>query len=257
MGSGHAIVSLLDQVQADPHDQAQQQYDVLTNADAATQTLVTEATPKDGDKRKERADWWRRLIEGPFAHESGGLFEHPAILAAVHAIEDYTARGEKVLVFGRFTKPLRALTELLNAREMLRCLQDGRSWPQSGVHSEEKIAVRIAHRQLRCTLDISELDASLEKQYLALGRRRERLRERIVERIEAGIGDGNRHTRDILTAARSVAGDETRAYLARALDELLEADTEPSDKACAGAFNDLLAALRVRDDVDFERHGEF
>ena len=141
----------------------------------------------------------------------------------------YCERPE-VLVFGRFTKPLRALTELLNAREMLRCLQDGRSWPQSGVHSEEKVAVRIAHRQLRCTLDISELDASLEKQYLALGRRRERLRERIVERIEAGIGDGNRHTRDILTAVRSVAGDETRAYLARALDELLEATQSPATK---------------------------
>jgi hypothetical protein len=66
-----------------------------------------------------------------------------------------------------------------------------------------------------------------EVRSLALGRRRERLREHVVERIEAGLVIGNQHTRAILNAARSAAQDETRAHLARALDELLDADTEP------------------------------
>ncbi len=46
--------------------------------------------------------------------------EHPRILAAVKEIETWTARGEKVLVFGVFLRPLRLLTDVLNVRHALR-----------------------------------------------------------------------------------------------------------------------------------------
>lgn len=57
------------------------------------------------------------------------LYAHPALLEAVRVIESYTLRDEKVLVFGRFIKPMTALTRLLDMREMLRRLHDGKSWP--------------------------------------------------------------------------------------------------------------------------------
>lgn len=79
-----------------------------------------------------------------FTRDPTDIHDHPAILAAMHLIEDYTAKGEKVLVFGRFIKPLDALTRLLDAREMLRRLRDGQHWPASSVRQESISAVCAA-----------------------------------------------------------------------------------------------------------------
>ena len=44
-------------------------------------------------------------------------------------IEDnYSLRKRKILVFGRYTRPLKALCELLNAREIVRRVQNGEFW---------------------------------------------------------------------------------------------------------------------------------
>lgn len=79
-----------------------------------------------------------------FTREPADLYSHPAILAAARLIEDYAAKGEKVLVFGRFIKPMEALTRLLDAREMLRRLRDGQHWPATSVRKESIAAVRAA-----------------------------------------------------------------------------------------------------------------
>ena len=81
-----------------------------------------------------------------FTREPADLYSHPAILAAARLIEDYAAKGEKVLVFGRFVKPMETLTRLLDAREMLRRLRDGQHWPASAVRKESIPAVRAASR---------------------------------------------------------------------------------------------------------------
>lgn len=259
VGSGHAIASLLDETQAATEDKGQQEYQ-------RSPTLLIDgprhseenALSLSDEKRKGRALWWSRLMRR--AAENGGLFEHPAIRSAVEAIESYTELQEKVLVFGRFTRPLRALTELLNAREMLRCLQENRSWPQSRVHAARELdewpAVRAAHRQLNCSLDLREIDLRLERQYSELGYRRERLRERVFERIEAGLGESSQEMRVILAAAQSSTREDARTLLARALDQLLEGAFEPDDRACALAFNDLVTALRDRDEVDSDREAD-
>lgn len=52
--------------------------------------------------------------------------EHPRVLAAVKEIEYWTSRGEKVLVFGVFLRPLRVLTDVLNVRRALRDADAGR-----------------------------------------------------------------------------------------------------------------------------------
>lgn len=90
-------------------------------------------------------------LEGPqsfwfdaFRGQPADIFTHPAILAAVRLIESYAERDEKVLVFGRFITPMNALTRLLDAREMLRRLRDGRHWPASKVRDESEPAVLAA-----------------------------------------------------------------------------------------------------------------
>jgi len=52
--------------------------------------------------------------------------EHPRIIAAVREIESWTGKGEKVLVFGVFLRPLRLLRDVLNVRFALRMADAGR-----------------------------------------------------------------------------------------------------------------------------------
>jgi SNF2 family DNA or RNA helicase len=81
-----------------------------------------------------------------FTRNPADIYDHPAILAAVRKIETYATKGEKVLVFGRFIKPLEALTRLLDARELLRRLNDksGRRWPASQLRESSIDAVKAA-----------------------------------------------------------------------------------------------------------------
>ena len=90
-------------------------------------------------------------LEGPqsfwfdaFRGQPADIYTHPALLAAVGLIESYAERDEKVLVFGRFITPMTALTRLLDAREMLRRLRDGRHWPASKVRDESEPAILAA-----------------------------------------------------------------------------------------------------------------
>lgn len=74
------------------------------------------------------------------------IYGHPAILAAVRLIERHIAQSEKVLVFGRFIKPMVALTQLLDAREILRRLRDGKHWPASKLNDGIVPAMEAAMR---------------------------------------------------------------------------------------------------------------
>lgn len=116
------------------------------------------------------------------------IYTHPAILKAVETIEDYTNKGEKVLVFGRFTKPLAALTRLLDAREMLRCLNSGRSrhWPGSTVLNEA--ALRQAMRDPALWSehsDTSEIEQLLEQRYNAWREQRRAQLDRLHAQVKA------------------------------------------------------------------------
>lgn len=73
------------------------------------------------ERRRERAGFWL----GRLKQAAADPYAHPTLLAAVRAIEEITAHSEspeKVLVFGIFTQAMRRLTDLLNAREMIRRL---------------------------------------------------------------------------------------------------------------------------------------
>ena len=264
LGNGHGIAALLDQINRDDDDRKQEEHDE-TNRENHRNDV--EGDTADG-KRQERAEWWLNAIKQAFTNGDDSLFDHPAILKAVEVIEAETQKGEKVLVFGRFTKPLRALVDLLNAREMLRRVQNNQPWPQAKVHGDgndnadnsEWPSVRAAHRQLKSPLQLDSLDEALRTAYERERQRREHFREHLISRIEQGmanIGDPGGVNKAVFDAFKRSADTITQAeqrslaLVARALMELLGnlvADVSASDYA--NAFCELIMAVSDKDDAD-------
>ena len=265
LGNGHGIAALIDQLNRDAKDDRKQ-----TEADDTPETASQSvAAPEPhADKRLLRAAWWQQVMIQPFAANRSALFDHPAILAAVEAIENVCRQDEKVLVFGRFTRPLRALVQLLNAREMLRCVDGNRLWPQSKVHeNDEWEAVLAAHRQLQRQGEVKRelLNKTLDKQYKVLENQRRAIRERLVDTIEKGFetrqpDDRVRALFDAFkkTNAKSQDSDEySLVVVARAIQELIGPNIDQADPPdFAQAFIDLVAASCDRDEGDTNGDGE-
>ena len=279
LGNGHGIAALLDQTRRHDGDDRKQEEDdrkrrEQEEADSRGKQGEDDASDlPDERKRRERAEWWLDTIKQAFSQGNDSLYHHPAILAAVATIEDATSHGEKVLVFGRFTRPLRALVDLLNAREMLRHVQNDEPWPQAKVHgnpdgnAEESdwLAVHAAHCQLDSPIDLATLDKILNTRYYRDQHRREGFRERLISGIEEGwekIGSGTRIRAIFDHFKRSVEPmdvedrEEQRslALMARAIIELLgnqSSDVSPAD--ISKAFHDLVLAISDRDDADDDR----
>lgn len=259
IGNGHGIAALADQVQHDvqedekqrAHDEGQQDADEVSPHQDA------------GSKRSARVAWWRQVIDSTLASSTteDPLLEHPAILAAMHAIEAATSAGEKVLVFGRFTRPMKALVSLLNARELLRRLASGQYWPQAKVHESDKVAVSVAHEQLQSSLALDELDDLLLVQYGNQRRATEQDRDKLLQRIRSGLGESDRTALALLgsleaRAASVTAADERHplALVTKALTQL--APNLDSDADWAHAFCELIAGVTDRDEGDTDGDGE-
>lgn len=253
LGNGHGIASLIDQLQRDDKEDKKQS--------------------DEDEKRHQRTKWWQNVMTQPFEeNDASALFNHPAILAAVKEIETICQKGEKVLVFGRFTRPLRALVQLLNAREMLRCLDNNQPWPQSKVHENDNWnAIIAAHQQLhrQGELDREALDDALDKQYQKLENQRRNIREKLISHIEEGLNKKQTDKRVLAlfdafkTNARVDSeqlqsnDDHALAVVARAIQELIGANIErakPID--FSQAFVDLVAAASDRDEGDADGDGQ-
>lgn len=258
IGNGHGIATLVDQrwedAARDRVDETGEQPSAPAKHDA----------PEPTDKRSMRLRWWRGVLESLLDGREGALYLHPGVLAAVEKIESLTARDEKVLVFGRYTRPLRALVELLNAREMLRAIDGGQPWAQAKVPDREWKAVEVAHRQLGLPWPLSrvELDTRLEAQYGELESRRERFRDGLLERLEEGLRSrpASSIERLLFNAFAKSAGQPGNTdlqHVARALQAAFgsEAD-EVSSKRLAEEFGVLIGALRARDEGDEDGNGE-
>lgn len=223
------------------------------------------------DKRKQRAAWWKGVLSAAFRDDdSHPLYDHPAILEAVKEIEQVCARNEKVLVFGRFTAPLRALTELLNARAMLTSLDAGRPWPQATLSESEWVAVQVAHRQLGRAEELlyETLRGRLADQYRLIENQRRSFRARLIRQLAEGLeGAEQKHAlalrlfdafRRSVTAAEETDEASPLAQVARTLQELLNAADAPVEPAAiAGAFIEFVDASVDRgDQVDDADGGE-
>ncbi|MBE2295174.1 MAG: DEAD/DEAH box helicase family protein [Phycisphaerales bacterium] len=272
LGNGHGISALLDQTKRDEQDRQQEEYDQEGHDNKKAPVADTDYVRK----RQARAEWWLDVIKYAFSNSDNSLFDHPAIEAAVAAIEEATRRQQKVLVFGRFTRPLRALVDVLNAREMLRRLQSDQPWPQAKVHGErdgkaensEWPAVRAAHRQLKCVLSLDEIDDRLHARYGIFRQKREKLREHLIERIEQGLEaiDSSQRIHAILAsfkhsvrthAPRELDEHHPLALVSRAMAELLgdsASEFEPSDYA--HAFSQLIEAVSDQDEGDTNHDGQ-
>ena len=187
LGNGHGIASMLDQLLQDDKEDAKQ----MVQDEQNTTEPILNQQPDTNTKRQQRVQWWQNvMLSQSFARNKNTvLFEHPAILTAVEYIESICAQGEKVLVFGRFTRPLRALVQLLNAREMLRCLDNQQPWPQAEVHENEWHAVVAAWYQLNKPgePDLDVLNKRLSQQYKKLQEERRRFRRTLLDQIKEGL----------------------------------------------------------------------
>jgi hypothetical protein len=196
IGNGHGLAGVIDQAFYDKEEDKKQVEEERERAKEEAQThagtsgLDQSAEPPDAS----RSAWWTSKLREALANDPDILFDHPAILAAVRTIEEETERGEKVLVFGRFTRPMRALVSLLNARQMLKAIEQGNPWPQSKVHQDQRghefgewPAVRAAHRQLSSKVDLITLDDVLAQRYRRESDQRARQREGLLSRLRAGL----------------------------------------------------------------------
>jgi hypothetical protein len=268
LGNGHGIAALLDQIKRGDDDHRQEQFDRNDTVNEQKDETVNTSDIN----RQERAEWWLHVIGQAFDQGDESLFDHPAITGAVEAIEEETRKGQKVLVFGKFTRPLRALVDLLNAREMLRRVQNEEPWPQAKVHGDsdgdaensEWLAVRAAHRQLMSPLELDTLDETLRIRYERERRRRELFRESLISEIERewqGNNSGT-HFKAIFDAFRRSVDSNTQgekvehnslALVARAMMELLEGPGGET-REYASTFRQLIEAVCDKDDENNYDH---
>lgn len=134
------------------------------------------------EERSTTAGFWLDAL----GQSAPDIYDHPALLAVTSKIESFTARGDKVLVFGRYIKPLRALTRYLDTRAMLRALMAGDNWPGQTINPDSEPAVEAALRDpvfARHFGDIQKVRRLLAEQY----NKRENLRRDELRQVRAEI----------------------------------------------------------------------
>ncbi|WP_377807937.1 DEAD/DEAH box helicase (plasmid) [Azospirillum sp. A29] len=124
--------------------------------------VEVDAPPKppaqaDADAAKSyRAQYWRHVaqqaVTTPAHAGDNPLWRHPRVRAALARIEHWlgtecAGTPEKVLVFGRFTAPMKALQTMVNARHVVRCLDRGQ--PVLVHHDLRLGALLAAYAELR------------------------------------------------------------------------------------------------------------
>lgn len=256
-GNGHGIASLIDRSQKTGTDDAAQH--AADSIDTHLDPPVGRAT--ETKKRVQRIEWWRDVLARPFEGTNAAetaLYDHPAILAAVSSIEETAQRGEKILVFGRFTRPMRALVNLLNARKMLNVLDSADGlWAQEQIHESEWPAIEAAHRQLGRPVDIQREDVNsrLKARYRQLEAKREIFRDTLVSKLERGFSASGVESAlaPLFLAFRSAVAKSdperrTLATIARALSDHLGSAPEGASEAdLVIAFSELVTAASDHD----------
>lgn len=261
IGNGHGLAGVIDEAFCDKEEDKKQIDEDRAQAEVETSGSDRDAHPPVA----ARSAWWTSTLREALANDPDILFGHPAIMAAVKLIEEEVDRGEKVLVFGRFTRPMRALVHLLNARQMLRAVDQERPWPQTKVHEDEWSAVRAAHRQLSSKVDLTKLDNLLAQSYRRASDQRARQREELLSRLHrglVGVDAGEKclailNTIERQTAPNGVAEDEHHvALLARAIAVNIDHPDAPADAELARAFEALVAAAGDHDNSEEEEFDE-
>lgn len=137
------------------------------------------------------SDFW---IEAAMSRKTEEIYTHPSILEAVRLIESYAQKGEKVLVFGVFIEPLQALARLLDARAILRTLEEGGEWPSATIHKNAVDAMDAAlnmndkPKSITSRQAVNEL---LESQFDARGKSRQTELKYLKNEMSKKANSGN------------------------------------------------------------------
>ncbi|WP_129992316.1 DEAD/DEAH box helicase [Rahnella sp. CFA14(1/10)] len=257
VGNGHGIATLLNAPEEN----------VMPPFETDQQEVTEPGTRAHADKRQQRAKWWQSQLTPILSTgEETPLFTHPAILAAVEAVEEVCSRDEKVLVFGRLTRPMTALVQLLNAREMLRTLESKQNyWPHEQLPVSEWPAVQCAWRQLYDgEASQKDINAQLASQYKELDNSRIAFRNSLILRLDEGLSTCESHSvKTLFNVFKQRAprrdGNEDLVIVARAIYSLTgTAEERRSPARLADVFTDIVNATRDRDnpDSDEEVDGE-
>ncbi|KQW57054.1 hypothetical protein ASC92_12380 [Variovorax sp. Root411] len=234
LASGHGTCKFLDE-----DDAEEAIIEEAIEAERASGLQPEEASePALAAHAQQRAAWWRASLQASLRAVDEPVYGHPALLAAVGAIEQRTGEGDKVLVFGRYSRPMQALEQLLNAREMLRRLAEGRYWPQSRLREggdgvDQWPAVRAAHKQWAQErraphpVALDRINAELAEQFRTERNLRERFRNALLRRLGEAVASLPFHGKLWVglqaAAQRSQLGEDDGhpvALLARALLEM-------------------------------------
>ncbi len=259
LGNGHGIATLIDQIHKTTEDEDMN--DELITLNPYNQ------------KNKQRIEWWLECISENFLHTNNSLYRHPSILKAIEKIEEICSKGEKVLVFGRFTKPMKALEELLNARELIRCVENNLLWPHAEINSDqEKTLNEVLSQNNPQNLNIDKIKSYLKDKYKEIINLRRRVKNNILQQIEDGlclegseIPDKNHRINQIFSILKqnynekNSDGEDERSLLsllARGMIEILGKDIEgKNNEEVADAFRELIDALIDRDEGDSDGDG--
>ncbi len=204
LANGHGLSALVDE-----------------QAEAAAEPPDPSAPP-----REQRLAQWRAVVAHGLA--DGGadsLFDHPQILKAAEFVEGRVGAGHKVLVFGRFTRPMHALTRLVNARARVRAVlaRNGPIWPEEMLLRDG--ALKPGDRAAARQLGVGErrlVNAMVRHpaRYRKDETRRKWLRKRIFGLCRLGRADAGSPAwlEPLMSAAED---DEQAALVTRACWELL------------------------------------
>jgi hypothetical protein len=224
------------------------------------ETLLTPSTP--GQQA------WQALAHEATADGGDAIFSHPAITRTVTEIEALVHGGQKVLVFGRFTRPLRALTFLLDAREMVRRLSSGDEaatrWPDSRLPLEETERGKALRAALEDpALNVDKLNRqALEQRLDERASRRQAERRANLTAMRAALeqrASDERHARMLLEIWRDGSGDGTmlrgkgEAALLAALDDQragAQRHAPWTEQELLDAFASLLREVRSGNEDD-------
>ncbi len=261
LGNGHGLASLLDKVN-DSQTNGENEYHA---AYVNEQSLELSLHDK---KRIARAKWWTSNIAKGYQDGNASLYQHPAILKAIEEIETDISNGQKALVFGRFTRPMRVLVNLLNARAMLRSLSTkGGFWPQSKIHEgvggddrdSEVHAVRFACQQLKPNWNIDKVNKLLKKQYDQHAYIIDQRKQHLIQKIADSGGLLDERCKTLFSVFKTAtnnnktgrAADPNLILLTRAIYEVAEAGSkELSSQETAQAFIDIMGVVTVENEGD-------
>jgi superfamily II DNA or RNA helicase len=252
-GNGHGVANVLDQGLADAKRGTKQ----IAVDNIARKTDGKDTIRIEHDrKRLDRGEFWNDVIGRVLKDEPEMLYAHPALTAAVASIEESVEAGEKVLVFGRFTKPMEALVALLNARALIRHVQEQKPWPQQKIHETARTATEFALKQLGASQSLEVIDRKLGAGYKSLESSRRAFRDRLVQTLDKNVtathGPRAKAIVDALKRGGKTLADAEfgLSLLSRALLELRpQADGVMNGAEVAGAFSKVVDAGTDREAI--------